>query len=568
MVKALAALTFRRLGPLISYQPARAVNVVRRPPPTRFFGRAAASVGASKNTPGLVGRKNRAGNKSILNRSGEGVSTFKMLGYIPPGPVAVRFMRSDAKVRLLNGPIGSGKTSACLLDLFFRAQRQAPDATGTRRFKFAVIRDTFRQLEKTTIPSWHRWFPKELGKWTGGEGGRPGVHDMKFTLADATALELTVEFIGLGENKAEDAMRGWEGTAAYLNEADLLAEEVLTYVLGRVGRFPPVEGAHGPSWRGVVLDCNAPDVESWIYKRFVEQPVEGWEFFRQPSGLSAQAENVANLPGGYYEQQIAGQPDWYVRRFVRNEFGYSREGKPVYAEFNDARHVAPAPLMPMRGLPLVIGLDAGLTPAGVVLQRMPDGQWRALDEVVTAPSESVGPQRFAERLNRVLAEPRYRAVMADGRAPALVAWCDPSAGYGADKEAGELTWIEKVEHETEIGIRPAPTQELNARFESVRRNLARTIDGTAPGLLISPACRVLRKGFNSGYRFRRIQLAGQERYDEKPEKNEWSHVHDALQYGLLGGGEFAEVTGRRERRERASATSPARADSEYDPLAW
>jgi len=498
-----------------------------------------------------------------------------------PGPVAARFIDSFAPVRMLMGPVGSGKTTTCLMDAVLKAAAQTPQPDGWRRFKGLVVRDTYRQLEKTTIPSWLRWMPKDGpgSEWLGGEGGRPAKHTLTFDLRGAM-IELIMEFIGLNEVKVEDVLRGWEGTWAYLNEADLLDQDVLTFIRGsgRLGRYPPKDAATaqgGPSWWGLVLDMNAPDDQNWTYNKFVEELPEGWEFHRQPSGFEPAAENLAMLPGGarYYEEQAKGQPEWHVRRFIRNEFGYSRVGKPIYAEFNDARHVAPAPLAPVRGLPLVLGFDAGLTPAGTVGQRMPDGQWRVLDEITTAPAESVGPQRFGERVNRLLAEERYRGCVEDLRRgdrfePGIVAWCDPSAGYGADKEAGELTWIEKVEHETEIRIKPAPTNELIARAEAVRRNLVRTIDGTAPGLLISPTCRVLRKGFNSGYRFRRVQVAGAERYEEKPEKNEWSHVHDALQYQLLGGGEFAEVTGRRERRERLGVLAPAQAEADYNPFTW
>ena len=42
--------------------------------------------------------------------------------------------------------------------------------------------------------------------------------------------------------------------------------------------------------------------------------------------------------------------------------------------------------------------------------------------------------------------------------------------------------------------------------------------------------------FRSGYHYRRLQVSG-DRYDEKPLKNRYSHVHDALQYLMMGAGE-------------------------------
>ena len=44
-----------------------------------------------------------------------------------------------------------------------------------------------------------------------------------------------------------------------------------------------------------------------------------------------------------------------------------------------------------------------------------------------------------------------------------------------------------------------------------------------------------------GYNYKRMVYMGSEKYDEKPNKNRFSHVHDALQYAMLGGGEGRRV---------------------------
>ena len=53
-------------------------------------------------------------------------------------------------------------------------------------------------------------------------------------------------------------------------------------------------------------------------------------------------------------------------------------------------------------------------------------------------------------------------------------------------------------------------------------------------------CRNLIKGFEGGYQYRRLQVSG-ERFDDKPDKNHFSHIHDALQYLMLGAGEGRQV---------------------------
>ena len=147
------------------------------------------------------------------------------ISYRPPGPVAAAFLNSTAAVNGIMGPWGSGKTIACLMRLIIRAHLQpASKIDGVRYIKLGVIRDTYRQHWKTTIPSWHAWFGKEIGEWRGAE---PPSHHLQFNF-NGMDIDLIVEFLALGENSVEQVMKGWEGTWIYLNEMALLSQEVLT----------------------------------------------------------------------------------------------------------------------------------------------------------------------------------------------------------------------------------------------------------------------------------------------------------------------------------------------------
>ena len=466
------------------------------------------------------------------------------IAWAPPGPVAAGFIKSTARVKMIMGPWGSGKTSTCLMEPVYAAMNMpVSPIDGIRHYKHSIVRDTYRNLTATTIPSWHEWVPKELGQWNGEP---PMSHQIPFDPGDGKGLvDLEVEFIALGEHRVEDVMRGWQGSSAYINEADRLPRDVLTYLKGRVGRFPGTRHGDDGDRRFVSLDMNAPDTENWTYEDFVDTDdpdLADYEFYRQPSGLSPLAENIKNLPKGYYDELAVGQPKWWVRRMILNQFGYSREGLPVYEEWNEEIHVAANELMPVRGLILVIGFDAGLTPAATICQQMPNGQWRILDEICTL---GFGPTRFSELVNQMLATEKYRGMEAVG-------YADPSAAYGEDKEAGEESWIDTVANKTGIRILPAPSNQISLRQEAVRLPLTRLIDGHIPGLLLSPTCKVLRKGFNSGYRYKRQQLIGQDRYSDTPEKNEFSHVHDALQYPLLGAGDQNDLRGRKTKSQGAA----------------
>lgn len=460
-----------------------------------------------------------------------------------------RFQASDREVRAIMGPVGSAKTTTCLMELLRRAVRQAPSPDGIRRTKWAVIRDTYRNLEKTTIPSWLTVVPRAAGEWKGGGGGEPASHTIRANVPGHGRIEMTVMFIAIGDNNIEDVLRGLELTGAYLNEGDRLAREVFTYLRGRVGRYPSaMEG--GCTWSGIWMDLNAPDDENWVYDLFVTNKPEGFDFFRQPSGLSPQAENLENLPAGYYEKQCEGQPDWYIRRMIRNQFGYSRDGQPVFPQFDDLRHVAPQPLKALKGRPIVLGLDAGKTPAAIPVQADSEGQVRWINELC---AHGVHAKQFGEMLDKWLATTFGHAD--------VIGVADPAAQYGND--TSDASWIEIVSNAAKIPVMPADTNDLTIRLDAVNRLLMPSgwISPDKPGFLLSPEAKVCRKGFNSGYCYKRIKAAGGERYADKPDKNDYSHPMDAGQYGTMHITGFTAIIGRAERGQFTTTV-----EDRYDPL--
>jgi len=446
----------------------------------------------------------------------------------PPGPTSQAFALDFASlVKFIMGPVGGGKTTTCIFSSQAFSACMPTCIDGVVRSKGVVVRDSFRSLEKTTLASWFTWFPKDHPAWdfTGGND-RPAVHTLRFGLPDGRKLESITEFVGIGDKRVEDILRGWEGSWGWMNEADLMSADVLDYLTQRVRRYPSKRllpaGVDAP---GMVMgDLNAPDIDNYVYKKFVEEQPEGWKFYVQPGGLDPRAENVRNLPRDYYQRMMAGKQDWWTRRFIHNRFGYSRFGQPVYPEFNEQLHVADHDLAPRPGVPIILAMDAGLSPAAVILQQLPDGQILVLDEFV--PGHGVGPTRFATGIVALLVE-CYAAF--DIR----IAVADPAALHGADTEAGELSWIDTVSKAIGQVVVPCFTNEPALRTEAVRLRLTALIDGRRPGLYVSPRCRKLIQGFAYGYKFEKVSKDANARTKDKPEKNDFSHVHDALQYGVL-----------------------------------
>lgn len=456
------------------------------------------------------------------------------------------FQKSRAKIRGIMGPVGSGKTSCCLMEFPRHGIMQEPSPIDGHRYtRGLVIRDTYRNLERTTIPSWLEWLPKETGEFRGGSSGEPGRHHIVQPLADGSVLDLEVLFIAIQDWDIEDVFRGFPTTFIYVNEADRLSMDVIHVGRSRLGRYPAMRHA-GPTWSGMWCDFNAPNWGEPIDEFFISDRPDGVAFFEQPSGLSPEAENMQNLPDGYYEEQMNGQPEHWVGRFVRNELGHSREGKPVYPEMSMRIHVSRVSLQPLRQKKILVSADAGRSPAFTFMQKDFRGQIRILREIVL---EDVGAKPAGERLADAAAEfyPRFE----------IVGVCDPAAANPTETSADDDdVWMEIVSRSSGIRFRPARTNKAEVRRQGMRQCLTTMLSADTPAILISHECTVLARALAHGFRYPRRKLTA-DLYHETPEKNGYSHVAEAAEYGVLELTGFAEIMqriARRSKREREPVT--------------
>jgi hypothetical protein len=455
--------------------------------------------------------------------------------YSPPGPVGNAFMRDRVNwVRFLHGPIGSGKTNVNFFDKLTLASEMPKCTRGDGRFignrvhRHLEVRDTYQNLWGTTIKSWWGWFGPDIGTWSGGIG-RKAEHQLTFEQPDGSLLYFEIIFQAIQDADVDAALRGIEFTTANMGEADQQSGDVLPYLIGRAlqQRFPPKRWFDpGTEYlTGVTGDLNPADPENWIYDVFEDKQPAGHKLYKQPSGRSAQGENRLAISRETYEKMAATnahRKDW-VRRMVDGKKGFSREGEPVYDGYDDDTHCGDQELEPIKGLPLRLGFDQGVRgPAMVVSQWTPEGQLRVIDEFCPG---RIGPTGFA-RGCKILLEKNYHGYAIE------LATGDPRGFDGSDDEFGDESMFQTVANVMKIIIVPAETNQLDPRLDGVRQLLRYTIRPGVPALLVSKRCKMVRKGFASHYRYkkRRGQEAGT---DPKPEKNEFSNPHDALQYIVL-----------------------------------
>lgn len=423
-----------------------------------------------------------------------------------------RFFNSRAFVRLIMGPFGSGKSSGCIMEILRRAMAQAKAPDGTRYTRWVVIRNSYRELEDTTIRTTKEWIPEEIREWRASEK----TMVIKFNDVNCELL-----FRALDDPDDVRKLLSLDLTGGWINEAREIPKQVFEMIQARLDRFPAIRNG-GCTWAGLIMDTNPPDQDNWIYKVFEEQKPEGHEIFKQPSGLSPEAENLANLAPGYYPRMAIGKTKEWINVNVHGEYGFLVEGKPVYPEFVDSMHVSQEPILVPAGIPILLGMDFGLTPAIVAAYRGPGGQMRVFDEFV---SENSGAMQFSKQVAREL-RTRFPRNSFRGHG-------DPA---GAQRSQVDLVTPFEVVQAAGLPIDPVNTNDFIRRREAVAGMLTRLTTGAQPAMVIDAKCRVLRKGMNGAYCFKRVHTSG-ERYRDVPDKNSYSHICEALQYLAVGEGE-------------------------------
>jgi hypothetical protein len=90
-------------------------------------------------------------------------------------------------------------------------------------------------------------------------------------------------------------------------------------------------------------------------------------------------------------------------------------------------------------------------------------------------------------------------------------------------------------------------------------------DDGKPGLLLNKRhCPMLHKGLMGAWHFKRLAVTGEDRYADKPSKNDESHICDGAGYGFLGVGEFDRLGGR---RTDGKGGGSFQADGDFDVFA-
>lgn len=456
----------------------------------------------------------------------------------PQGPVLNEYAICRERNSFIMGPLGGGKTVQTILKIFDLMIEQQPVTApghkneGIRLSRWIAARNTYSELFSTTIKDWLE-IHGDLGVFKQGSK-EPPTHKLEFALEDGTKVFSEIIFIAFDRPDHVKKARGIQATGIWLNELKEIPKSVIDMLDLRHGRYPSKKEGVSPTWHGMLGDTNAPDQDHFYYELAEIEKPEGWAFHRQPPAVikvgdaweeNPNAENLKNLPKGYYKNGLRGKSDDWIKVNLANEYGFVSDGKPVHPFYQDYIHCIPE-YNPTRDKKIVLGFDFGRTPACAFLQETSFGGWICFDEFL---AEDVGAVEFAPSLHRYI-EREYPDYSFRG-------WGDPAGGHGNQTTDQTPFMVLRA-----AGIPAMPTNsndpiKRRAAVEVPLKSLG--MDGK-PRLLISAKAKMIRKGLQGGFCYRRVQVSG-ERYTDEPDKNVYSHPVEALEYALQGEGEGREA---------------------------
>jgi len=413
-----------------------------------------------------------------------------------PNPIQNSFITSTATADLFSSRAGEGKSTGLAWAAFYYT-RANPGAN------LVFIRDTFENLQKTTMKSFFEWFPP-------GIFGDYQSTKKEFTWKEGIASG-TVSFIGIEDPADASKLLSWELAGFLMDEpapafgAGGIDESVFDLAMTRL-RQPNMK------YYMAKLATNNPDESHWTYRKFVSPGVEGFRL-HQPQN----PENSQNLPENYYEnmrRNLAHRPD-LVRRFVDGDFGFQSEGVAVTPQWNDRIHLANGLIaMPRRELHLL--WDFGLNPTCIVTQKTPMGHWNILDSMV---GDGIGATELIGDVVKPLLRDRYR-----GNPLAHIG--DP-AGDMREQSSSRNSAARVIRKELGGTWRPGPQKWLPRR-DAAQSVLTKLVGGRGMVQVDRQRSTEVWFALRGGWHYHKARTGV---VSGEPQKNIHSHPGDAFGYG-------------------------------------
>ena len=412
-----------------------------------------------------------------------------------------QFIESRARADLFSSRMGEGKSAGLCWSVYYHT-RHNPGAT------WVIIRDTFENLQRTTMKEFFKWFPP-------GVAGIYHTQKKCFTWADGVAKG-EVYFMGMDGPQDAASLMSMSIAGFCIDEpspaigSSGVDEMIFDMALSR-------RRQEGIKWYAAKLAQNNPDEAHWTYRRFISEvnPEDGFVGWQTLS-----PENMKNLPEGYYNQlrhDLRHRPD-LVRRFVDGQYGFQQEGIAVTPQWDDKLHLAVG-LTVIPRLPIYLLWDFGHHPACIISQITPLGAWNILE---CHTGDGIGVAELVEDIVKPIVRAEYVAKQCP-----ITHIGDPSGETG-DQTFKKHSPIKMLKQEIGGPFKKGPIRPSEG-IEPLRGVLTRVVQGKGLVQVDRHRAAQVWHALRGGWHF---HVARTGVVATEPKKNHpHSDVGDAMRYG-------------------------------------
>jgi hypothetical protein len=399
------------------------------------------------------------------------------------------------------------------MSMTWHASLQPKDA---RPIPWAIIRDTWSNLERTTLRSF--LFPTVKASHAAQilpylkvrDGGKyielPGFWTAFLFGADSYADLNKLQSMQLGGLWLEEA-------------APAMEEDIGSGIQENVWSIGLTSLRHPCEWRRGQITMNYPDEDHWTWKRFhdhfgVDDP-ETARLFRIPSGENPYIDDQyrMNMRGA-----LKNKPD-LLARLAEGRPAQVQIGEAVTPGYQEGLHRSRVILPPIAGIQVIRMWDGGLNPTCVFTQITPSGRFHVLD---TLRGENIGMKQLIAQYVKTLIANRYSHI---------TSWKDIGDPSLNEREQSDSvnTAAQVINSELNTSFE-AGIASWDARREAIRELLVRLTDTGEAMFQVSKHDTIMHKTLNGGWHYKKTPT-GQVLRD-KPVKDINSHPGDALTHGI------------------------------------
>lgn len=469
----------------------------------------------------------------------------------------------DTFLTAVIGPAGTGKTFTSFQAFLVRAMRRPPappnsEGKRIRYSKLVVVRNTYSDLNGSTIPT-AREALEEIGRHMGHvhfKGGNEPMATFRAPLPDGTQLDFVIDFVAVEKEDSLKKLLGRAFTYALVDEVSEIPEHVILRLITRAGRYPSKKHG-GADDAKVVMVTNGPRMNHFLYKwamgakndtfeALKMMRPDGSEYFklyRNPPALlrpsdeaevhdplkwrpNPNAENIANLPGGYqyYYRMLTGTDD-SIKAYVEGDWVPFRDGDLVFPEFNKDLHVIPHESFFLPSTAKIgMSFDFGGHPVCLFWYEEPNGGAIVFDEFMLA-------RAGVDDLMRLKVWPAY----IDKYHRPFLDWAtgDPSGmsvGQGISSSPYDILKADPYNIPIEA---PLLGNRIQPRLDGLHALLKSIAGNGVPAFRVTSNCKYLIDSLSHTYIYKNKR--GEEGTKDEPTKSNlhWcSDVADACTYGV------------------------------------